>query len=272
MKSNSLRNLVVVLSVISMSFGSTWGVGTYSDLVEKYNYICELGVGQQGLVGKYKYKNSEKYVAIKKIFKLTPAYDSEKFAFKSKEILSKCPYFCKPIEYFEDNDNCYFVYEYIDGFSVCDSKKLKLYMKNSEDIKIFIRKIAIQFMIAFGHLYNNGLSYNDLNYGNVILVPNETGSVPVVKIIDYGFFRSGTNGIVETYWDNLLDILEKIKKAIPKCSKEFSESILVEFFQRLKCKNFVSNHHVISMSAECPRDVKYFQTYEEAVEFLENVG
>lgn len=281
MKSNLLRNLIIVPAVISTSFSLSWCAGPYKDLVSKYDFAKKLGSGNQGSVCLYKCKADNGHVAIKKISKSnSQACESEKLAYEYREILGKCPYFSKPIEYFEDNNYFYFVYEYIDGFGVFDQNKLKEYVKHlSNNVDIFMCKITLQFMIAFKDLYENELSYGDLRSGNIILIDDKISDVPVIKIIDYGYFGSGNNKINERGWDLLSDLLDEICDTVLRSlglddeDEIFETPNTLQFIRRLKGSfiNWNRNPYYYNMRKKWKEENLEFKTYDEAIDFLQQV-
>ena len=277
---NSLRKLVTLPIVLSISCNSAWGVGTYKDLIQKYEKVEVLGSGAQGEVTKYKCKNSEEYVAIKKISRSNKACKSEQLACESKEILSGCPYFCKPIEYFQDEDDCYFVYEYLIDSPIEDIVNL---IQQKKDLDVFLCKIALQFMIAWKHLYDNGLSYGgDQNARNYFLTIDRNSNTLILKLIDYGFFHEGKSDVIKCYraFGDLISYIErftleykfhhyKIKKRTYR-KITFDTPKIYGFFLKLGNTAYFGNF--MSKRAERRAQMKdceqYFKTYDEAIEYL----
>ncbi len=283
MKLSLFERLFTASVVVSASFVSSLACGSYDNLINKYVYVKDLGGGKQGSVELYKHKNSEKCVAIKKISKSDEhTCDSEKLAFECKEMLSESPYFSKPIEYFEDDHYFYFVYEYIDGFSVYSSNKLKDYVKELENVDLFMCTISLQFMNAFKYLYENRLSYGDLTYENIILIDDKNTdvpaikiNVPTIKIIDYGFFSKNPTPIDENGWGRLCDILEKMCEDILEefgisYDESFDTPNLLKFIRKLSgacywCKKASSPEEFKEFKNA---HTKPFKTFEEAIELL----
>ena len=147
---------------------------------EKY-----LGAGAQGSAWLFKNKKTNEFVVVKKIVN-KKAQECEKLAYENREMLSACEYFCKPLDYFEEDGVAYAVYEYIENVGY---DKFDNIVQNSEKgVKLLYCKILIQVVKACKYLNEKGFCHRDTGVRNILLTKDKYGN-PKVKFVDYGCLK-----------------------------------------------------------------------------------
>ena len=185
--------------------GLYYGVPYCRELYRKYFPICKLnsiyesilgedevnpkvlGKGGQGEAWLFKNRKTYELVVVKKITGGEDVQKCEKLAYDNREMLSACEYFCKPLDYFEEDGVVYAVYEYIK--SVGYNQFNNIVQNSEEGANLLLCMIVVQILEALKHLDNKGFSHNDVTRMNILLIKDEQGN-PKVKIIDYGKFEN----------------------------------------------------------------------------------
>ncbi len=145
-----------------------------------------LGEGAQGEAWLFKNLETGELVVVKTI-KDEDAQKCEKLAYDNREMLSDCEYFCKPLDYFEENGVAYAVYEYIDGIGITGLSEI---IKQGKNESLLISKLFCQLFEAVKYLKDKGFSHNDLLKKNILFIQNDKKELRI-KIVDYGAFKKG---------------------------------------------------------------------------------
>ncbi len=185
--------------------GLYYGVPYCRELYRKYFPICKLnsiyepilgedevnpkvlGKGGQGEAWLFKNRETDKLVVVKKITGGEDVQKCEKLAYDNREMLSACEYFCRPLDFFEEDGVAYVVYEYIESVGYDQFNNI---VQNSEKgANLLLCMIVVQILEALKYLNDKGFSHNDVTRMNILLIRDEQGN-PKVKIIDYGRFKN----------------------------------------------------------------------------------
>ena len=145
-----------------------------------------LGEGAQGEAWLFKNLETGELVVVKTI-KDEDAQKCEKLAYENREMLSDCEYFCKPLDYFEEDGVAYAVYEYIDGIGITGLSEI---IKQGKNESLLISELFCQLFEAVKYLKDKGFSHNDLLKKNILFIQNDKKELRI-KIVDYGAFKKG---------------------------------------------------------------------------------
>ena len=200
------ENLIIYLfGTLFLGGGLYYGVPYCRELYRKYFPICKLnsiyepilekdevnpkvlGKGGQGEAWLFKNRETDELVVVKKITGGEDVQKCEKLAYDNREMLSDCEYFCRPLDYFEENGVAYAVYEYIK--SVGYNQFSNIVQNSEKGANLLLCTIVVQILEALKYLNNKGFSHNDVTRMNILLIRDEQGN-PKVKIIDYGKFEN----------------------------------------------------------------------------------
>jgi len=158
--------------------GDSFCTGTFDDLY----YITgdHLGEGAYATVWTCVNRFTHKEYAVKMIDKHIAGH-SRKRVFKEVELLHKCantPNILQLIEYFENNDHFYLVFEKMYGGTLLHRIEQSEHFDEMEAAKV-VKDIAT----ALAFLHDNGIAHRDLKPANILCVTKD--KVSPVKICDF---------------------------------------------------------------------------------------
>lgn len=160
-------------------------------LHQHYQIMEEVGQGGMGQIWKakdLKAKNQQSsYVAVKRVL-IPPNYPNPEEL--KQRFLRECIFLTTikhhnlvtGIEYFEEDDDCFLIMEWIPGVP------LNTFLEKQQKIFSFIEQVAIAYQICRGFevLHLAGVLHRDIKPANIMVNPN-TG---IVKILDLGLAKS----------------------------------------------------------------------------------
>ncbi|CAG0889880.1 unnamed protein product [Darwinula stevensoni] len=172
---------------------STLGDGTYGSVVlgqrvdtgekvaiKKYQRVCTLGDGTYGQVVLYRRLDTGEKVAIKRMKRKYYSWD-EAMNLREVKSLKKLSHanVVKLKEVIRENDNLYFVFEYM---------KENLYQLIKSRDKMFpeatIRNMLLQVLLGLEFMHKHGFFHRDMKPENLLCMGPE-----LVKIADFGLAR-----------------------------------------------------------------------------------
>ncbi|KAJ3272558.1 camp-dependent protein kinase catalytic subunit [Terramyces sp. JEL0728] len=150
-----------------------------------FNIEKTLGTGSFGRVHLVKYKEANKYYAMKVLRKADIVKMRQvEHTINEKRILEKleAPFLVHMLTAFQDNANVYFVLEYVQG------GELFTFLRKSSRFPNHVAKFyAAEVTLAFENLHSMNIIYRDLKPENILI--NAQGHI---KITDFGFAKSVT--------------------------------------------------------------------------------
>lgn len=264
---------------------------------EKFVFGQYLGNGVQGRVYLCVNKETGEKVAIKKISKICQypeqkvlveiSVRNELLAMNKLRVPDLSPYITRPIEYYEDDDALYLVYEYVEDYFNNWIAELSTKQKN-ERIK-FVFEIARQVISGYIWFRNHNLYHDDfkiegntrnLNFINPdfqenirdsnVLISRDAKGLPILKILDFGFLTERKMEIENVKRDickTLLRIerfiLKKGDSPIIASNGEAFDSVLDEFFVKFGLDIYNVNRVGTENKA-------LFNDFSEALKYLED--
>ncbi len=225
------------------------GNNEYEKCKEKY-----LGAGAQGSAWLFKNKKTNEFVVVKKIVN-KKAQECEKLAYDNREMLYGCEYFCKPLDYFEEDGVAYTVYEYIESVGYGQFNNI---VQNSEKgVKLLYCKILIQVVEACKYLNEKGFWHRDTHVGNVLLTKSKEGE-PKIKFVDYGCLKKESKPAIYCVYG----IADELNDPQDKCN-------LAKLYE-------IADYEPIKLFDEFVEDENGDKTldnpisYDEVIEFFKN--
>ncbi|CDW76229.1 ribosomal protein s6 kinase beta-2 [Stylonychia lemnae] len=178
----------------------------------KFNLYKVLGTGSFGKVFLVKMKNSQNISSLKYAMKvinkdkLKLQNDNHEYmnrqvqskfilyfnyALGEKELLQSFenPFIVRIYKTFEDDENHYFIMDYLSGGSLDQILKNEKQLLNNQ-VKFYVAQIVI----AFHYLHSMGIIYRDLKPENIVL--DDQG---YLKITDFGIAKRGVQGLKKSY-------------------------------------------------------------------------
>jgi len=157
-------------------------------LFNKYELIGEIGRGGMGIVYEAVDKTLDKKVAIKKMREELKINQREKKRFlREAKTVAKLhhPYIVDIYQIFEEKDDIYIVFEYIEGRSIEQilDEKGKLEIKEA----MSIMKPVCE---ALGYAHREGVCHRDLKPSNIMKTLQG-----YVKVMDFGIARSAKESV-----------------------------------------------------------------------------
>ncbi|KAL4498348.1 hypothetical protein ABPG72_013154 [Tetrahymena utriculariae] len=162
----------------------------YAELkLEEMIYIKKLGFGQFGSVYLVKNKHDNQFYALKVIQKAQVIQQNlEKHLIQEKKVLevAQFPFMMKFIKTFKDNQNVYFLLEYVKGMELFDVIR-EIGLLNTYDSQFYIASL----LLNIEYLHTNSIIYRDIKPENIII--DYKG---YMKLIDMGTakFLKGSSG------------------------------------------------------------------------------
>ena len=158
-----------------------------SDFIE----IGSIGKGNFGVVKKMQYKGNNQIYAVKFLPKSNTIVQDNKNIIREIQLISNLNHknIVKLYGYFEDNVNCYFVYElvqgcnletYVDKFKINNMEKYKNSFATHIEQNLLIN-IFKQILSGLFYLHSNYIFHRDIKPDNILIDNNNN-----IKITDFG--------------------------------------------------------------------------------------
>jgi serine/threonine protein kinase len=149
--------------------------------MDRYKTLQVLGDGSFGVVVKAENLKTGEIVAIKRMKKKFYSWEEciQLREVKSLKKLNNNPNLVKLKEVIRENDELYFVFEYMDG-------NLYQFLKEQEGKllpEFEVKKIMFQVLQGLAHMHKHGFFHRDMKPENLLT------SGPFVKIGDFGLAR-----------------------------------------------------------------------------------
>lgn len=147
--------------------------------MNRYNKQGKLGTGAFGDVFKMQHKQTGEVVAVKQIKKSFKTWDEcvQLRELASLKKLKKHPNIVALKEVVRDQEQLFFIFEFMQGGTLLDAMKNNLSERT-------IRKYCRQIFEGLSHCHRNGFFHRDIKPENLLCGPNET-----IKIADFGCAR-----------------------------------------------------------------------------------
>ena len=151
----------------------------------RYKIIEEIGSGIWATVYKVQDTRSEKTYALKHFHKLTNAEFYQKFSAENMHQITKLrhPNLLHVHDFGNFDDNIYCLSEYFDGKILSKFK----FSKSNIDL---LYEIIVQTCYGISALHNQNILHKDLKPTNIVYQVQDNH--PVVKVLDYGFYKIGS--------------------------------------------------------------------------------
>ena len=152
--------------------------------ISDFILIGSIGKGNFGEVKKMQYKGNNQIYAVKFVPKTNTIVQDNTNIFREVQIMSKSNHknIVKLYGYFEDNENCYFVYELVQGCNLetyVDKFKANSFATHIEQNLLI--NIFKQILSGLLYLHSNYIFHRDIKPDNILIDNNNN-----IKITDFG--------------------------------------------------------------------------------------